>query len=55
MLSNNHPDILINDLYTYTKPHLEAWAQEPGNVHYKELGFKSQGEKVAQVIKAVLK
>ncbi|MDO7171616.1 SGNH/GDSL hydrolase family protein [Mariniflexile sp. AS56] len=47
---SKHPEIIINDLYTYTKPHLEMWAQEPGNVHYKELGFTAQGKEVARVI-----
>lgn len=47
---SGYPDIIINDLFTYTKPHVKDWAQEPGNVHYKELGFTKQGEKVANVI-----
>lgn len=47
---SNHPDIVINDLYAYTKPHLEAWAKEPGNVHYKELGFSQQGQEVTRII-----
>ncbi|WP_372757777.1 SGNH/GDSL hydrolase family protein [Mariniflexile sp.] len=50
----NHPDIIINDLYGYTKPNFEAWVQGPGNVHYNELGFNQQGEKVAQVIRECL-
>lgn len=45
-----HPDIVINDLYTFTKPHLEEWAQAPGNVHYKALGYSRQGQEVARVI-----
>ena len=50
----NHPDIIINDLYTFTKPHREAWEQAPGNVHYKALGFNKQGEEVARIIDEVL-
>ncbi|WP_299781663.1 SGNH/GDSL hydrolase family protein [uncultured Formosa sp.] len=46
----NYPDIVINDLYTFTKPHLEAWAQEPGNVHYKDVGFLAHGKEVARII-----
>ena len=45
-----HPDIVINDLYSFTEPNSEEWAQEPGNVHYNELGFIKQGKEVARVI-----
>ncbi|MEP1487557.1 MAG: SGNH/GDSL hydrolase family protein [Algibacter sp.] len=45
-----YPDIVINDLYTFTLPHLEEWAKEPGNVHYKELGFSKQGKEVARIV-----
>mgnify|MGYP003633765174 FL=1 len=45
-----HPEIVINDLFTFTKPHHEKWAQEPGNVHYNELGFNQQGKEVARII-----
>ncbi|TWU44259.1 hypothetical protein Q31b_17950 [Novipirellula aureliae] len=45
-----YPDIIINDLYTFTKPNIEEWAQEPGNVHYNELGFNAQGKEVARII-----
>lgn len=47
---SNYPDILVNDLYSFTFPHHEEWAQEAGNVHYNELGFRAQGEEVALVI-----
>lgn len=45
-----YPDVAINDLYTFTLPHLEEWAQEPGNVHYNELGFNEQGKEVGRRI-----
>ena len=47
----NYPDIGINDLYTFTKPHQNQWAQEPGNVHYNQLGSNEQGKEVARVIR----
>ena len=46
----NYPAIKVNDLDGLTKPYLKEWAQEPGNVHYKELGYTNQGKEVAQVI-----
>ncbi len=46
----NYPEIAINDLYSFTFPHLEAWALAPGNVHYNELGYTQQGKEVARVI-----
>lgn len=45
-----YPDIVINDLYSFTKPNMEQWAQAPGNVHYNDLGKTEQGKKVAQII-----
>ena len=52
---NNYPEIIINDLFAFTKPHHEKWAQEPGNVHYNELGFNQQGKEVARIIAENLK
>lgn len=49
-----YPDIAINDLYMFTKPNFEQWAQEPGNVHYNNLGKTEQGKKVARVIAKLL-
>lgn len=45
-----YPDIVINDLYTFTKPHQEQWAQAPGNVHYNQTGKDEQGREVARII-----
>lgn len=49
------PQIKINDLYAFTKPHFEKWAISPGNVHYNELGMTEQGKEVAKVIKENMK
>jgi len=46
----SYPDIAINDLYSFTMPHLEQWAVKPGNVHFNKMGFTLQGEEVASVI-----
>ena len=45
-----YPEIEINDLYAFTLPQRKAWAQEPGNVHYNELGSTEQGKEVARII-----
>lgn len=45
-----YPEIAINDLYAFTMPQREAWAKEPGNVHYNELGSTEQGKEVARII-----
>lgn len=47
---SKHPDIIVNDLYSFTFPHHKEWAQAPGNVHYNQLGFTQQGKEVARVI-----
>lgn len=44
------PDIVINDLYSFTLPQHAAWAQGPGDVHYNEDGFTHQGKEVARII-----
>ncbi len=49
-----HPDILINDLWSVTKPHHEQWWSKPGNVHYNEIGKTKQGEHVATFLREVL-
>ncbi|MCG9792832.1 SGNH/GDSL hydrolase family protein [Flavobacterium algicola] len=46
----NHPDITINDLYSFSKPHFNEWTQGPGNVHYNEIGYTKQGDRVAKII-----
>jgi hypothetical protein len=50
-----HPDILVNDLWSVTKPNHEQWWSKPGNVHYNELGKTKQGEHVAAFLRKVLK
>ena len=49
-----HPDILINDLYAFTKPHHREWAIADDNVHYNEAGHQAQGDEVAKVLLEVL-
>ncbi|WP_161636222.1 SGNH/GDSL hydrolase family protein [Saccharicrinis fermentans] len=50
----SYPDIIINDLYSFTLPHQKQWAQAPGNVHYNQAGFTAQGKEVARVISEYL-
>ena len=51
---SQHPDIIINDLYTFTKPNQPQWWTKPGNVHYNETGYTEQGKHVAEVIRSAL-
>ena len=46
-----HPDILINDLYSFTKPNQPQWWSQPGNVHYNETAKIEQGREVADFIR----
>jgi arylsulfatase A-like enzyme/lysophospholipase L1-like esterase len=48
------PEVLINDLFAFTKANMQEWAIVPGNVHFNELGRAKQGEQVAEVIKGQL-
>lgn len=50
----NYPQIVINDLYSYTIPNHATWMQELGNVHYNKIGFTAQGKEVARVIAEIL-
>ena len=47
---NNFPEIEINDLYGFTKPHHSNWWSKPGNVHYNTEGKTAQGKEVARVL-----
>ena len=49
-----YPEITINDLYSFTKPHMNEWQRGKGNVHYKENGSAAQAKQVAKVIKSIL-
>ena len=48
------PEIMINDLYGFTKPKFDIWQVEPGNVHYTREGQNAQGDEVARIISAEL-
>lgn len=48
---SQYPDIVINDLFSFTTPHHEEWIVSPGDVHYNKLGFTAHGKRVAAVIK----
>jgi hypothetical protein len=44
------PEVVINDLYTFTQMNYAKWQAKPGDVHYNAAGSRAQGDKVAQVI-----
>ena len=46
----DYPEVIINDLFTLTKPNQPQWWSEPGNVHYKKAGSNAQGDQVAEII-----
>ncbi|WP_439951249.1 SGNH/GDSL hydrolase family protein [Formosa haliotis] len=50
----SHPDIVINDLYTYAIPVQKEFADGPGNVHYTAEGYRLLGIEVANSIGNVL-
>lgn len=51
----NYPGIVVNDLHSFTLPHMEAWMKSPGNVHYNDAGQQAQAKEVARVIAKTLK
>ncbi|MDA3923924.1 MAG: SGNH/GDSL hydrolase family protein [Kiritimatiellae bacterium] len=53
-LLENYPEIAVNDLYGFTKPHHKKWWTKPGNVHFNKDGCTAQGNDVADLILKVL-
>lgn len=49
-----HPDIVVSDLYSFTKPRHAHWWSKPGNVHYNKDGIRAQGEEVARILSELL-
>lgn len=45
-----NPDIIVNDLYSFTKPNQPKWWTKPGNVHFNAKGQKAQAEHTSEVI-----
>lgn len=45
-----HPQITINDLFTFTKPNHSKWWTKPGDVHFNATGRTAQGDEVSRVI-----
>ena len=45
-----HPEIMINDLFAFTKPNQTEWWIKPGDVHFNEIGRTAQGDEVARLI-----
>lgn len=49
-----HPEVIINDLFSFTKPHHAQWWTRPGNVHYNQQGKTAQGDEVTRIIMEAL-
>ncbi len=49
-IMKTHKDIIINDLYSLTKPHHKEWRAGPGNDHFNYKGYTAQGIQTAAVI-----
>lgn len=47
---NDYPEVVVNDLYTFSVPVLKEYANKPGDVHYKAEGSRLQGIEVAEKI-----
>ena len=50
----DNPDVMLNDLYSLTKPNPD-WYSKPSNVHYGREGRNKQGEQVATKILEALR
>jgi lysophospholipase L1-like esterase len=47
-------EVAVNDLFTIVTPHLETF-QNPNDVHFNAAGYEFLGQRVAEVVEAVLK
>jgi len=50
----DHPAVVVNDLYSFTKDCPPSWWLRPANVHFSPQGREAQGAEVARVILSVL-
>ena len=46
----DYPEVIVNDLYTFSIPIHKSYAKGPGNVHYNDEGARIQGIEVAKII-----
>jgi hypothetical protein len=53
-LLKEYPEVVINDLYSFTMPNQKKWWSKPGNVHFNKEGCAAQGDETARVITKVL-
>ena len=49
------PQVVINDLHSFTKPRQAEWWRKPGDVHYDKPGQREQAKEVSRVILETLK
>lgn len=49
-LLKKYPDVIVNDLYSFTLPNQKKWWAKPGNVHFTHQGCEAQGKETAKVI-----
>lgn len=50
-----YPQIIVHDLYSFTKPCIHEWQKSLGDVHFNSIGRRAQGAEVARVLLDVLK
>ena len=50
LLKESYPNVVINDLYSFIKPHQKKVWIKPGDVHYSTKGKQMKGVEVAKVI-----
>ena len=48
------PDVVVMDLYAFTKPHQKDWWKKPGDIHYTQVGAAEQGRWLAEKIRQLL-
>ena len=46
----DYPEVVVNDLYSFTKPNQPKWAVRPGDEHFNKAGRRAQGLECAKVI-----
>jgi len=49
-----YPEVIVNDLFTFSVPVLKEFGKKPGDVHYKAKGSRLQGIQVAKKIASAI-
>ncbi|EAQ81875.1 SGNH/GDSL hydrolase family protein [Blastopirellula marina] len=54
LVLKNHPDVIVDDMWSFVKPNQDKWKTSKGNVHFNSGANEELGKHVAEVIQTAL-